>query len=225
MKKQKRRPATSPSASGQTSVERLPAQGGRPALELRRSARRWRTASAYSRDGVVVVQLPAGLPHAVEQRLVDKLVRRITGAARAAAAGGDAELTARAFRLAEQYLGGVRPTSVTWSGRMERRHGSCSPATGAIRISRRLAAYPHYVLDYVLVHELAHLQVPDHSPAFWSLVEAYPRAERARGFLEGIEHAASGSEPVGDTTPPVGVAPLGEDPALEEGFPTLDLDL
>jgi predicted metal-dependent hydrolase len=39
------------------------------------------------------------------------------------------------------------------------------------------------VLDYVLVHELAHLVVPDHSPAFHEIVDRYPRAERARGFL------------------------------------------
>ncbi|MDP8931436.1 MAG: M48 family metallopeptidase [Actinomycetota bacterium] len=176
-------------ASG-VSVERLPAVEGRPPLELRRSHRRRRTASAHAADGVVVVQLPAGLPAAEERRLVERLVGRVTGAARVAAAGGDAELTARADALADRFLGGARAQAVRWSRRMQRRHGSCTPEDGTIRISCRLAGYPGYVLDYVLVHELAHLQEPNHSPAFWELVASYPQAERARGFLEGAAFAS-----------------------------------
>ena len=48
---------------------------------------------------------------------------------------------------------------------------------------------PDWVLDYVLVHELAHLVVPGHGPQFWSLVDRYPRTERARGYLEGVAAA------------------------------------
>jgi len=61
-----------------------------------------------------------------------------------------------------------------------------------IRISNRLAAEPGWVLDYVIVHELAHLLVPGHGPEFRALVDRYPRAERARGFL-----MARGLEPAG----------------------------
>jgi predicted metal-dependent hydrolase len=56
-------------------------------------------------------------------------------------------------------------------------------ATASIRVSTRLAAFPDWVLDYVIVHELAHLEVPDHSPAFWKVVDRYPKAERAKGYL------------------------------------------
>lgn len=172
-------------------IEHRPPAGDLPALELRRSARRRRTATAYAQDGVVVVQLPAGLEPVEEQRVVTRLVRKVTGADRAASLGGDGALEERAHELADRYVEGVRPASVRWSGRMERRHGSCTPASGTIRISRRLATYPSYVLDYVLVHELAHLVVAGHSPAFWAIVSGYPDAERARGFLEGVAHAGA----------------------------------
>jgi predicted metal-dependent hydrolase len=46
-----------------------------------------------------------------------------------------------------------------------------------------VAGFPAWVLDYLLVHELAHLVVGDHSPAFWEVVNRYPKAERARGYL------------------------------------------
>jgi hypothetical protein len=70
-----------------------------------------------------------------------------------------------------------------------RRWGSCTPADRSIRLSSRLRSMPEYVVDYVLVHELAHLIEPSHDPRFWALVARYPRAERARGFLEGVELA------------------------------------
>jgi predicted metal-dependent hydrolase len=75
-----------------------------------------------------------------------------------------------------------------------RRWGSCTPADRTIRLSSRLRTMPEYVVDYVLVHELAHLLEPGHNDRFWSLVAGYPRAERARGFLEGIEQAGSHGE-------------------------------
>ncbi|MBS1593962.1 MAG: M48 family metallopeptidase [Bacteroidetes bacterium] len=48
--------------------------------------------------------------------------------------------------------------------------GSCS-TQGNINISVRLMFAPDEVIDYVLIHELAHLVHADHSPRFWTLVE------------------------------------------------------
>lgn len=169
-------------------VERRPAGRGQPPLEIHRSTRRRRSASAHAKDGVVVVRLPAGLARDEEERMVTQLVRKVTGRVRADALGGDAELERRARRLADRYLDGVQPSAVTWSGRMARQLGSCTPSTGEIRVSREVASYPDWVRDYVLLHELVHLRVDDHSAAFHDLLSRYPRAERARGWLQG--HAA-----------------------------------
>ena len=46
------------------------------------------------------------------------------------------------------------------------------------------------MIDYVLVHELAHLLETGHTPTFWSWVDRYPKAERAKGFLEGVAAAS-----------------------------------
>jgi predicted metal-dependent hydrolase len=73
------------------------------------------------------------------------------------------------------------------------RWGSCTPADGTIRISNRIAGMPDWVVDYVILHELVHLVVAAHNAAFWALVNRYPKAERAQGYLEGVAAVAGGS--------------------------------
>jgi predicted metal-dependent hydrolase len=147
-------------------------------VEIIRSPRRRRTVSARLVDGTIEVRVPAGLPPELEraqvQSLVDRMERRHT------ATGVDVHR--RALALARTH-GLPTPTSVRWVANQHQRWGSCSPGTGDIRVSDRLAAFPPWVLDYVLVHELAHLVEANHSPAFHRLVDRYPLAERARGFL------------------------------------------
>ena len=159
------------------------------AVRIIRSARRRRTAAAREVGGAIEVRVPAGLPAAEEARLVESLVGRITRRR----AGADVDLARRAGRLARRY-GLPEPTRIDWADNQSARWGSCTPARGTIRISRRLADFPGWVLDYVIVHELAHLAVHGHGPDFWALVERYPRTERARGFLiaKGLEGEAEG---------------------------------
>ena len=73
---------------------------------------------------------------------------------------------------------------------MRTRWASCTPADASIRVSERLREVPPWVLDYVLVHELAHLKVAAHNAEFWALVRRYPKTERAMGYLEGLSSAA-----------------------------------
>jgi predicted metal-dependent hydrolase len=167
-------------------------------VEVRRSRRRRRTVSAYRDGGRVVVLIPASFSAAEEARWVQRMVARLAAGDRRRPASDEA-LTARAVRLSERYLGGhAKPVSVRWVSTMGRRWGSCTPADGTIRVSDRLRDVPAHVLDYVLLHELAHLLVPGHGPGFWRLLASYPRLERARGFLDGLAHAEGLPPPAGD---------------------------
>lgn len=153
-------------------------------VEVVRSPRRQRSASARLIDGRLVVRVPAGVSTAEERRLVAELVAKVARRQRSDVI----DVAARAAQLARRY-GLPKATSVRWVANQATRWGSCSTASGDIRVSDRLAGFPGWVLDYVLVHELAHLVHPDHSAAFWAVVARYPRAERARGYLmaKGLE--------------------------------------
>lgn len=163
-----------------------------PSIEtvVERSGRRKRTISwrVQNRPDRVVVEIliPATLTRQQEdewRRHVETKVReRLSRQQRRS----DEDLLARAKALARRYLREDLPVrSASWSARQERRWGSCTPDVGAIRLSTRLRRCPEWVIDYVLVHEMAHLKAANHSPEFWSLVSRYPLAERARGFLMG----------------------------------------
>jgi predicted metal-dependent hydrolase len=170
------------------------ASARKPVIEVRRSERRRRTVSAY-RDGErVVVLIPGQFSRAEEREWVDRMLERLE-ARDLRAKRSDTELAARAARLASRYLGehpaAARPTSVRWVSNQNGRWGSCTPADRTIRISDRIMDMPDWVIDYVLLHELVHLVVPSHNATFWALVGRYPKAERARGYLEGVS-AASG---------------------------------
>ena len=166
----------------------------KPVVEVRRSQRRRRTVSAY-RDGErVVVLIPDQFSRAEESEWVDRMLARL--AAREERVGHtDAELLNRARRLIDRYLSehgaGAVPYSIRWVTNQNGRWGSCTPADRTIRISHRIQEMPDWVIDYVVLHELAHLVVPSHNARFWALVGRYPKAERARGYLEGVV-AASG---------------------------------
>jgi predicted metal-dependent hydrolase len=161
-------------------------------VEVRRSARRRRTVSAY-RDGErIVVLIPARFTRTEEAEWVAKMVARLQrGTGGGARRSGDAALGRRAAELSREYLGGrARPAAVRWVGVMRTQWASCTPSTGTIRLSAALRELPGWVQDYVLLHELAHLIVPGHGPRFWALLQSYPRTERARGYLDGVSAAA-----------------------------------
>ncbi len=145
--------------------------------------------SAYRDGDTTVVLVPASFSHAEEQQWVGRMLRKLE-AKQGRRHSGDEELLERAVELARRYLDGTElPESVRWVDNQNARWGSCTPENRTIRISRRLEDMPAWVVDYVLVHELAHLRIPTHGREFWDLVARYPKAERARGYLEGFSAA------------------------------------
>lgn len=161
-----------------------------PPVEVRRSRRRRQTVSAYREGSTIVVLIPARLSAAEERQWVTTMVERVTRA-ELRRSPSEPELAVRAAMLSERHLEGLaRPCSVRWVTNQHSRWGSCTPADGSIRLSTRLQGMPAYVVDYVLMHELAHLLVPGHGGPFWSLLVGYEQTERARGFLDGVSATA-----------------------------------
>jgi predicted metal-dependent hydrolase len=147
-------------------------------VQVTRSARRRKTVGGQLFGNVLRVTVPSWMTEQEEATAVSDMVARFTRRVSASRL----DLPARAARLAARH--GLRqPAAVRWSDAMQSLWGSCTPADGTIRLSTRLAAFPDWVVDYVLVHELAHLTFADHSPDFWALVARYPMTERARGYL------------------------------------------
>jgi predicted metal-dependent hydrolase len=153
-------------------------------VEVVRSKKRRRTVEAQEVDGVLRVSIPAAMTRAEEAHWVDVMVKRMKRRTKT----DDSELQRRADRLSKK-LELPRADSIRWVDNQVQRWASCTPDDGAIRISSKVAGFPNWVLDYVIVHELAHLVEPGHDTRFWWLVNRYPMAERARGFLiaKGME--------------------------------------
>ncbi len=116
--------------------------------------------SAETLPGVTQLTLHVGLPHAATPEQIKDAVQ--------------AWLMRQAKRLFTERLNHFAPTlNVRWTrlslSSADTRWGSAS-ADGSIRLNWRLIHFKQSVIDYVVVHELSHLRVMDHSPRFWDTV-------------------------------------------------------
>ena len=155
-----------------------------PEVEVRVSKRRKKTAGAHWEGDRIVVVVPTHLRGAERDDMVEHLTRRLTRH-RPHLHASDHELAHRARQLGHTFLDGVEPASIRWATNQSKRWGSCTLATREIRISSRLRMAPTWVLDAVIVHELAHLLEPGHTERFRALEARYPRRHDADVFLEG----------------------------------------
>lgn len=155
-----------------------------PDIEVRVSKRRKKTAGAHWEGERIIVVVPVHLRGTERDRMVDELSARLLRH-RPHLHASDEMLEQRAVSLGRHYLDGVSPSSIRWSTTQNKRWGSCTLLTREIRISERLRAAPPWVLDAVIVHELAHLLEPNHTSRFRALERRYPRQLEADSFLEG----------------------------------------
>lgn len=182
-------PAVRAQASKPTSEVRIPPTEIAGGAEVRviKSSRRRRSTSAYREHGAIVIQVPARLPNSKIREVIPEMVEKILSR-EAREQMSDEALFDRAIELLNQYLPEfrVRPVSVVWRS-MNERWGSCTTLDRTIRISDRLNGAPAYVVDYLLVHELIHLEIPDHGGEFEMLLARFERSELANAYLDGYE--------------------------------------
>jgi len=181
-------------ASKPSSVVTIPGTEISGGAEIRviRSSRRKRSISAYREQGAIVISVPAKLSNSKVSQVIPEMVEKILSR-EAREKISDSELFDRAHALLQRYLPEfiVTPASVTWRA-MNERWGSCTTVDRTIRISDRLNGAPGYVVDYLLVHELIHLQVPDHGPDFELLLARFEESDKASAYLDGYEAGARG---------------------------------
>lgn len=187
-------PAVRAQATKSTEEVRIPPTESAGGAEVRvvKSSRRRKSISAYREHGAIVIQVPARLSNSKIREVIPEMVEKILSR-EAREKMSDTALFERALHLLERYLPEflVRPASVNWRP-MNERWGSCTTVDRTIRISDRLNGAPEYVIDYLLVHELIHLEVPDHGGDFETLLARFDRAEQANSYLEGYEAGARG---------------------------------
>ena len=160
-------------------------------IRLIASSRRRKTISASVRDGMIQLSVPMNMKDAEIVSSARSLIGKIKDRQRRSNRfQSNPELFERAVHLARVWLQAeVHPTSVVWSDRQTTMWGSCTSTTGAIRISTMLRGMPQWVIDGVLVHELAHLKYAGHGQEFQDLTRRYPRMAEADAFLDGVAFA------------------------------------
>ena len=187
-------PAVRAQASKPSNEVRIPPTEIAGGAEVRviKSSRRRRSISAYREHGAIVIQVPARLSNSKIQEVIPEMVEKILSR-EAREKMSDKALFDRALELLNQYLPEfrVRPVSVVWRS-MNERWGSCTTLDRTIRISDRLNGAPSYVVDYLLVHELIHLEIPDHGGEFEKLLARFEESELANAYLDGYEAGTRG---------------------------------
>lgn len=181
-----------PSASSNTSTTsstsaRTSPAGDLPEYRVVRSPRRKRSISAFRKNGLIEIHLPARTTRREEAELVPEMIAMVL-ARESKRRRTDEKLANLATELLAELLPDFdeRPASVTWRS-MQDRWGSCTTVDRTIRISDRLNTVPEFVLRCVLFHELIHLRIPDHQADFYAYLERFPDRLRAEAFLDGYE--------------------------------------
>lgn len=155
-------------------------------VKIIKSPRRWKTASARIKNNVLEIRLPTWISPLESQKIVEGFIARFKKRERPKITS-DTELKKLADQLNKQYFEGKLKYTICWSKNQNSIQGSCTTKNKTIRISARLKNLPKWVIKAVIIHELTHLLVPNHSKRFWQIANRYPLMERARGYLLAFE--------------------------------------
>lgn len=95
-------------------------------------------------------------------------------------------LQKRAEMLKKKYVPSAPDFKISYSESLKTTWGKCFTATKEIILNQKLSEFPVWVVDMVIIHEIAHLIYPDHSKQFRALVSKYRLKERAVGYLAAM---------------------------------------
>ena len=156
-------------------------------VEIIRTKQRKKSISGELKNGTLIIRAPAYTTDKQLEPYIKKVRAKLAQTIQLPPQS-DEELYKRAEMLNNKYFDGkLSWNDIRYVTNQNKRYGSSTPAQKSIRISSRLATVPLFVLDYVIVHELAHLIEANHSPKFWALANRYELTERARGYLMALE--------------------------------------
>ncbi len=162
-----------------------------PQVTIVRSPRRKKTIQTKYTDGHLWIYLPANMRRAEEEKWVQRMIEKSRRwEQKAVLKDSDAWLMKRAQDINVKYFQGtLHLNAICFVTNQHSRFGSCTSTDRTIRISVRVKTMPSWVQEYVILHEMAHLVVPDHSKKFWDIVNRYKFAERAKGYLIALGDA------------------------------------
>lgn len=165
----------------------------KPDYEIRRSKRRKKSVGAFRENGKTIIVAPIRMSlkevHGYAQELVAELNGHFDKLASQELLEQRAKFVAKQYLDVDVFSTHPVPVSISWVANQNSRWGSCTPADGKIRISNRIQGMPQFVIDAVLLHELIHLIVADHSPKFYEYLNKFPDYKLAKEYLAGYSFA------------------------------------
>lgn len=161
--------------------------------EIRRSKRRKKSVGAFREQGRTIIVAPIRMStkevHEYAQELIQKLNFQHEKISSQELLEKRARYLVQTYLDVDVFTEHPVPVKIRWVTNQNSRWGSCTPGDGNIRISHRLQGMPEYVIDAVVLHELVHLIVADHSPRFYEYLAKFEDYRLAKEYLAGYSFA------------------------------------
>lgn len=156
-------------------------------VKIVRSKRRKRTISARLVNNMLLVQAPEQISSNRLDNIIADFKLKFEKKKIKDDLDKKQDLKEIAARLNQKYFGNkLKVNSIEYVTGQNSKYGCCNYHSADIRLSHKVGLMPKWVRDYVIIHELAHLIEPNHSRAFWNIVNRYRFSERAKGYLMAV---------------------------------------